>query len=42
MMGFHFNYIFLQLKLKATHYALKIFPKTEEEQRSLELDEQIK
>lgn len=31
-----------QLKLKATHYALKIFPKTEEEQRSLELDEQIK
>ncbi|WP_278937649.1 hypothetical protein [Alistipes putredinis] len=30
------------MKLKATHYALKIFPKTEEEQRSLELDEQIK
>lgn len=31
-----------QQELKATHYALKIFPKTEEEQRSLELDEQIK
>lgn len=30
------------LKLRATHYAVKIFPKTEEEQWALESDEQIK
>ena len=31
-----------QLKLKPTHYAVKVLPKTEEEQRALEWDEQLK